>query len=100
MAGAKPVIGTFKMSIDSGASLEYVWDEEVTGRGYVTGGQQVEKEVSAVIERSLFDFSYPSESEEYEGKKATRGDKTYRVERIERGDSFVTVHLVDESQAA
>lgn len=96
---AFPVIGAEALRIDGGDGLNAVWDEEETNRDFISGGQQEEITISAVVRAEEFTSYYPDSPSSYEGKPANRGTTTYRVATIRVGDSFAHITLSGQQQA-
>lgn len=92
-------LGTESFSIDGGAVLSAVLNEDESSRDFETGGHDNERTLKAVIPSAEWDAGYASASREYLGKPASARGVAYVVAGISKGISFVEVELSDEEAA-
>jgi len=97
---AKTVIGGETIAIGTGDAVSGVVGELELDRDYEVGGFEVSEAISVVVRASDFLASYPADPKTYQGKVATVRGKTYRIDRISKGQHAVTINLISTTESA
>jgi hypothetical protein len=96
---ARAVIGGEALAIGGGTAVSAVFAEVGNGREYEEGFDRAQS-LDAVV--SILDWftNYTAAASTYLGKTATARGLTFRVASIRKGQSFVTVSLIETSKGA
>lgn len=94
---ARAVIGGEDVVIDALDAVSMVLNEHDAGRSYESGGYDREDTLEAVGDLTEFEAVH-SDPFALLGKTATARGKTFRVRRVSKGQSFVTLNLVAVTQ--
>ena len=97
---AKTVIGGETIAIGTGDAVSGVVGELELDRDYEVGGFEVSEAISVVVRASDFLASYPADPKTYQGKVATVRGKTYRIDRISKGQHAVTLALISTTESS
>lgn len=100
LAKARTIIGGESVSIAGGTAISCVLNEVTDSRGYESGGYEDEIEMEAVADLTEFQAAYSSSPPTYRGKTATARSRTFRIESIRTGQSFVTMRLISAERGA
>lgn len=93
-SASKSIIGGESLTISNGPSISCVMNEVVTNRDYDSGGYDAETTFSAVTSIYEFESSYSDPTSNYQGKIANARGEQFRIETIEKGQSFVTIRMI------
>ena len=97
---ARTVIGGETIAIGAGDAVSGVVGELELDRDYGVGGFEMSESISIVVRSSDFLASYPADTKTYHGKVATVRSKTYRIDRITKGQHAVTLALISTTESA
>ncbi|MGA0846891.1 MAG: hypothetical protein ACO3RV_10135 [Luteolibacter sp.] len=99
-AKARTIIGGESVAIAGGSAISCVLNEVSDARGFESGGYEDEVEMEAVVDLVTFQASYAASPKTYRGKTATARGRTFRIESIKTGQSFVTLRLISTERGA
>lgn len=99
-AKAKTIIGGEDVAISGGTAISCVLNEVRDSRGYEAGGYDAEVEFDAVCDLTTFQTTYASSPRSYLGNTATARSRSFRIENISTGQSFVTIRLISTERGA
>ena len=99
-AKARTIIGGETVAIAGGTAVSCVLNEVSDSRDFETGGYEADVELEAVVDLATFQAAYSSSPPTYRGKTALARSRTFRIDTLRTGQSFVTLRLISAEDGA
>jgi len=97
---ARSVIGGEAVAIAGGTAVSCVLNEVSDSRGFEAGGYEAEVELEAVADLTEFQAAYAASPPTYRGKTATARGRSFRIDKLDTGQGFVTLRLISDERGA